>query len=331
MNRVSIVNQMFQFVVRKGPQEGHVYPLNSDILTIGRDPMSDIVVGDPEVSRQHSRLTRSVSGGYELQDLGSTNGTFIDGNRLSGEKQGLTPGQVITVGSNVELIYQGVTEQLATVITSRDELDFLNDLSSAPAPEPEPMFMPEPEPEPMPEPEPEPVSMPMFDAPDPEPEMPVFQSAETEQLGDASDGLSTVADSSWDMPAFSAMEDDAPPTIVDSLPSFDAPPASDSSFPSFDAPASSSSDSFPSFDAPAGDSDGGFPMFDAGDSGADSTDGGFSAMPPAGDITGDKGGEENNNRRNIIIAVVAIAVLCCCCLLLAYFLGDPILTELNNL
>jgi predicted component of type VI protein secretion system len=68
--------------------------------------MADIVVTDPEVSRQHARLTRT-DGGYEIQDLGSTNGTFLDGQRLRGEPQPLSPGQVIKMGSNVSLVYEG--------------------------------------------------------------------------------------------------------------------------------------------------------------------------------------------------------------------------------
>lgn len=95
----------YQLVVQKGPKVGQVYPLSSISITIGRDPMADIVISDPEVSRQHVRLTRTESG-YQLQDLGSTNGTFIDGQRLTHDLVNLMPGQLIAMGSGVVLLYR---------------------------------------------------------------------------------------------------------------------------------------------------------------------------------------------------------------------------------
>ena len=90
----------FQLVVRKGPNVGQAFPLEGSPLIIGRDPMSDIVLNDPEVSRQHVRLTRTTDG-YQLEDLGSTNGTYVDGERLSSEPHPLQPGQSISIGSGV--------------------------------------------------------------------------------------------------------------------------------------------------------------------------------------------------------------------------------------
>lgn len=95
----------YQLIVQKGPKVGQVYPLVSTSVIIGRDPMADVVISDPEVSRQHVRLTR-IGTGYELQDLGSTNGTFIDGGRLGNETVDLIPGQLITMGSGVVLLYE---------------------------------------------------------------------------------------------------------------------------------------------------------------------------------------------------------------------------------
>lgn len=86
---------------------GHVYPLNAILVTLGRDPLADIVISDPEVSRQHARLMETEDG-YELQDLGSTNGTFVDGQRLGGEALLLQPGQQVEMGSGVALLYQPV-------------------------------------------------------------------------------------------------------------------------------------------------------------------------------------------------------------------------------
>lgn len=110
--------QAFQLRLQKGPEPGKVYPLMSASLTIGRDPMAEITINDPEVSRQHARLSRTLSG-YRIQDLGSTNGTFVDGMRLGGEPQELQPGQIIAIGSGVTLVYQAVpseADEAATVL-----------------------------------------------------------------------------------------------------------------------------------------------------------------------------------------------------------------------
>jgi pSer/pThr/pTyr-binding forkhead associated (FHA) protein len=96
---------IFHLVVRKGPRPGQIFPLTLESITIGRDPMSDIVVNDPELSRHHARLIYTGSG-YQVQDMGSTNGTFVDGNRLAGETVSLSAGQTVALGSNVALLYQ---------------------------------------------------------------------------------------------------------------------------------------------------------------------------------------------------------------------------------
>ncbi len=52
--------------------------LIGDVVSIGRAPSNDIVIDDPTVSAQHASLTKSP-GGYRLKDLGSKNGTQING------------------------------------------------------------------------------------------------------------------------------------------------------------------------------------------------------------------------------------------------------------
>jgi pSer/pThr/pTyr-binding forkhead associated (FHA) protein len=112
-----VADQEFQLVVRKGPRPGQIFPLSDDAISIGRDPVSEIVIDDPEISRHHARLTIGPAG-YYLQDLASTNGSFVDGERLSGEPYALNPGQVVMFGSNVTLVYQAIPESdpLATVV-----------------------------------------------------------------------------------------------------------------------------------------------------------------------------------------------------------------------
>ena len=97
-------NGSFRLIVRRGPQPNQIYELNKDIITLGRDITNDIVINDPEVSRHHCRLTRG-GGGYTLEDLGSTNGTFVNGQRLTGARP-LGGGDVVGLGETVTLAYE---------------------------------------------------------------------------------------------------------------------------------------------------------------------------------------------------------------------------------
>ncbi len=104
-------NDRFRLVVRRGPQPNQTYDLSKDIITIGRDITNDIVINDPEASRHHMRLTRGA-GGFTLEDLGSTNGTFINGQRLTGAKP-LNPGDMVGMGETVTLAYERVGAAIA--------------------------------------------------------------------------------------------------------------------------------------------------------------------------------------------------------------------------
>lgn len=94
----------FRLVVRRGPQPNQVYSLEQGVVTLGRDITNDIVINDPEVSRHHCRLTQG-GGGYTLEDLGSTNGTFVNGQRLTGARP-LVPGDMVGLGETVTLAYE---------------------------------------------------------------------------------------------------------------------------------------------------------------------------------------------------------------------------------
>lgn len=119
-------NETFRLVVRRGPQPNQVYELDKDIITLGRDITNNITINDPEVSRHHMRLTRGA-GGFTLEDLGSTNGTFVNGQRLTGAKP-LSNGDMIGLGETVTLQYEMVRPMSAGVGMGAPEM-----LPTAPA------------------------------------------------------------------------------------------------------------------------------------------------------------------------------------------------------
>ncbi len=94
----------FQLVMRSGPSAGKVFPLEKGEIVLGRDLSNDIVINDPEISRRHARLY-AQGNTYVLEDLGSTNGTFVGGQRLTGAYP-LRIGEVITLGERVTVIFE---------------------------------------------------------------------------------------------------------------------------------------------------------------------------------------------------------------------------------
>lgn len=90
-----------------GPKQGTNVPLPDDVpLVIGRK-QGDLIIEDPLVSGLHARIVLR-EGVFVLQDLGSTNGTMVDG-RLTHEAA-LRPGQEITVGSTRMILFQSTEE-----------------------------------------------------------------------------------------------------------------------------------------------------------------------------------------------------------------------------
>jgi len=114
----------FQLVMRSGPTPGATYSLEGDQIVIGRDSANGVAINDSEISRKHARLTFQ-GGKYVLDDLGSTNGTFVNGQRLAGPVV-LRSGDVVSLGEQIVLMFEVLSADAgATVIAAR---------KSAPAP-----------------------------------------------------------------------------------------------------------------------------------------------------------------------------------------------------
>lgn len=68
-------------------------------LKIGRDNTNDIVINEPRISRNHATITLLAAGEYEVKDLGSSNGTFVNGVKIA--KQIIYPGDRLQVASSL--------------------------------------------------------------------------------------------------------------------------------------------------------------------------------------------------------------------------------------
>jgi pSer/pThr/pTyr-binding forkhead associated (FHA) protein len=109
----------YQLTMRSGPNPGTVYALEGDQLNIGRDSSNEIPVNDAEVSRRHARLTFQ-GGKFVLEDMGSTNGTFVNGQRLTGPRV-LKSGEVISLGEQIVFVYEAVdSDPGATMVSPRN-------------------------------------------------------------------------------------------------------------------------------------------------------------------------------------------------------------------
>jgi hypothetical protein len=103
-----------RLIVRTGPNPGTVFDLTKEVTMLGRDVTNDIPLGDAEISRQHSRLTRTP-GGMVLEDLGSTNGTFVNGERLTSPRV-LQSGDLLGLGENVTLTFESTAPEAAATV-----------------------------------------------------------------------------------------------------------------------------------------------------------------------------------------------------------------------
>lgn len=83
-------------VVTAGPLAGTTLPLNNSTITVGRSPDCTLVLDDGFASSRHARLVNQ-GGDWYIEDLNSTNGTFIGEKKIEQPTQ-LTPGLAVTIG-----------------------------------------------------------------------------------------------------------------------------------------------------------------------------------------------------------------------------------------
>jgi len=111
------------FVIR-GNDQGTRFELEDRTLRLGRDSANAVQLHDTEVSRQHAELRRTEHG-FAISDLNSSNGTFVNGQRI--RQHLLASGDQVQVGSTL-ILYTGPSEE------SEQDLAQVIDIAAAPAP-----------------------------------------------------------------------------------------------------------------------------------------------------------------------------------------------------
>ena len=104
-----------QIRITGGPAAGQQIDIGQE-LQIGRSAGTEGRLGDdPEISRQHARISRNPQGELQVEDLGSTNGTYVNGQRISGPTV-LNPGDTVQMGRSTLSVEGGAAGGQATAI-----------------------------------------------------------------------------------------------------------------------------------------------------------------------------------------------------------------------
>ena len=102
---------------RQGSQRGRVFLLNDGPWHLGRLSEPDCLpLDDAEVSRKHAALTRSEDGSWTIEDVGSRNGTFVNGHAV--ERAPLGNQDVVRIGGYVLLFQALGTEACRLLLES---------------------------------------------------------------------------------------------------------------------------------------------------------------------------------------------------------------------
>ena len=115
------MSEAMQLTVTKGPGAGLSFRLEKKTILIGRGIQNDIPIINQDVSRKHARLTLTDEGVFSLEDLDSTNGTFVNGERIT-QPVDLKRSDVIRLGSEVEFELETASTEAGTQTFSRSSI-----------------------------------------------------------------------------------------------------------------------------------------------------------------------------------------------------------------
>src|SRR5439155_19076584 len=130
--------------IREGAAAGTTIEVGEGRFTVGREEGCDLVLADdPEASRRHAYLTALPDGRCEVGDLGSRNGTYVNGQRLSGPVA-LSGGEEVRIGQTVLAALAPEPAGEATEMAPADA--GATEIAPVPPPIPPPVSPPAPEP-----------------------------------------------------------------------------------------------------------------------------------------------------------------------------------------
>ncbi|MDY2776887.1 MAG: FHA domain-containing protein [Collinsella sp.] len=95
----------------KGPQTGNTFELDGAVTTLGRDPSNAIFLNDMTVSRSHAKIVSNPAG-VLIEDLGSLNGTWVDGAIVNSAP--LHDGSSIQIGTFTLIYHESAPERIET-------------------------------------------------------------------------------------------------------------------------------------------------------------------------------------------------------------------------
>jgi hypothetical protein len=117
---------MPKIYIMNGPEKGRSFEVDEETIFVGRAPDNEIYINDKSVSRKHLKITKRGEK-YYVTDLGSKNGTFIDGMRVTGRNEyEVREGIPIAVGKTFLSIGKAYPDDVLAVLDSIDlfkELD----------------------------------------------------------------------------------------------------------------------------------------------------------------------------------------------------------------
>ncbi|MBI2917815.1 MAG: winged helix-turn-helix domain-containing protein [Chloroflexi bacterium] len=108
------------FVVVSGEDDASVFPIDGKRCVLGKSPSADMQLGNPYVSRAHAEVV-AVGGRYQLRDLGSKNGTSLNGESLGPEGRWLSEGDRVELAQGqVVLRYRSGTSTITLDLGAPD-------------------------------------------------------------------------------------------------------------------------------------------------------------------------------------------------------------------
>lgn len=103
-----------ELLIQGGARDGETVLMTSPVLNMGRHQENDLVIEDPSVSRRHARIVREDEQ-YLIRDLGSTNGTLVNSDKVTDDRA-LVHGDTIQLGgSEISLVFRHFSSGARTI------------------------------------------------------------------------------------------------------------------------------------------------------------------------------------------------------------------------